>query len=126
MLQRLAILALLLAATAYGAKAVLDLIFRPAGPANASGVSREDEGWRRTNLGWQWMTPRVVSVAALGTSAGNHASTPHRPGHEAQVRRWDFHPAALALMQLLGAVAAFSLFPNEVSAAARRESQTLF
>jgi hypothetical protein len=68
-------------------------------------ATNPDDGWRRTELGWE-------HVAAWNEPAMATATVPvfHRPTPEPAKTspRWDTHPAALALVQL--GVAFFALF----------------
>jgi hypothetical protein len=103
MLDRLAIVAILLAIGVTAARCV-PVWEEPA-----------DDRWRRTANGWErmdWKTPAAYAPAPV-------PPPPNPP-------RYDIHPAVLALVQILAATLVFSLFPP---AEARRQaalSQTLF
>lgn len=126
MLQRLAVLTILFSALAWCAVVVLDR-FDAAGSRVRSAFEEPDQGWRRTNAGWERITPRVLAWRASNPSAAGSAAGPEvpLPPTEAFVR-WDFHPAILALLLLAAATAAFCLFPGRRAVAANRRSQSLF
>lgn len=63
-----------------------------------------DDGWRRTSLGWE----RVDSWNALAQASSPIQALRATSSTTAKSRRWDTHPAALALIQLGAAV--FALF----------------
>lgn len=122
MFDRLAIATIVLAATAFGATLVLDRIpsSLPAGEVPA------DQGWRRTSHGWEQLSPRIVTASPCRE---HNPTTLPRTSANSLVQpamRLDFHPAIMALAMVLGAIAAFCLFPNATWEASRIKSQSLF
>jgi len=71
-------------------------------------ASQADDGWRRTERGWEravaWNRPAIAST----NLPADHA-TPSLPAKSAH--RWDAHPAALALVQLAAVLLAFFALP---------------
>ena len=68
-------------------------------------ATNADDGWRRTELGWEHVTS--WSEPAMATAAVPVFHWP-APSPAKASSRWDTHPAALALVQL--GVAFFALF----------------
>jgi hypothetical protein len=126
MLQRLAILIILLSASAWCGVLVLER-FDAAGNHLSSGDEELDEGWRRTTSGWERLAPRILVWRAInprGTASGDGPEAPL--AQIAPAARWDFHPAILALLLLSAVVIVFCMFPGRGKVDAHRRSQTLF
>ena len=123
MVQRLAILTILCSTIAWCAIVILEMI--PVTGVLVRSQGEIDQGWRRTTVGWERLAPRVLAWrGGVGTSS---ASGPEAPLPEmVPVRRWDFHPAVLALMLVVAPTVAFGLFPGRTAAASNRQSQSLF
>lgn len=124
MFQRLAILAVLLAALAGGAKWLLDLSVGRSADATSAG---SDEDWRRTNQGWERLSPRIISARSRELAgAAELAPASSTSFGDKQTVIWQLHPGGLAVFLVLGSAAALYLLPGGNSSVAGRQSQTLF
>src|SRR5262245_38057638 len=127
MLQRLAIAFIVLAIVGWGASLTLDRLPDAGWPWTRAVDGEFDDGWRRTSTGWERLSPSVLRTADLPAPIILvQAPQQDRGTQPLADSRWDFHPAFLALLLLLGATSAFCLFPNEHCKAASQRSQSLF
>ncbi|MEX2173352.1 MAG: hypothetical protein WD872_03260 [Pirellulaceae bacterium] len=79
--------------------------------ASAGGIANDadsaDDGWRRTAHGWERAPEWIVEASGGALRPGERFITDEltRP----RSARWDFHPAALAVLQLVAIAVGFAL-----------------
>jgi hypothetical protein len=123
MIKRLAYTAIMLTAAVCSPSLLAHLV-APTGASEEVSSNPEDDGWRLTRQGWEQLSPRVLraypQVERSTQSAVGPAAAPATPS------RFDVHPAALALLLVLGAIGAFCMFPNQAGFTSRQRSESLF
>jgi hypothetical protein len=74
---------------------------------NGQNAARPDDGWRRTENGWE----RIASWQSQAMATAKVPNYPAPPISAKTISRWDTHPAALALVQLAAVLFALLRLP---------------
>jgi hypothetical protein len=106
--------------TSYGALLLIGAAMAGAGFLTVTASSKLPAGraeqWRRTTVGWEhaaaWIKtndPRVIDLQSVS------APSPRTRATALTSRRYDTHPAVLALLQIVGTLTALAMFAAPVA-----------